>query len=62
VIEPIANEERLIVADVDPARVRSARHTFDPAGHYGRPDVFGVTVDRRRHQAATFTDSAGESP
>lgn len=62
VIEPIANEERLIVADVDPAWVRSARHTFDPAGHYGRPDVFSVTVDRRRHQAATFTDSAGESP
>lgn len=61
VVEPVVNEERLIVADIDPARVHAARYTFDPAGHYSRLDVFTVTVDRRRHEAGTFADAAEES-
>ncbi|MGD9695204.1 MAG: carbon-nitrogen hydrolase family protein [Thermoleophilia bacterium] len=47
-VEPVAGEERLVVADIDPAEVRGARLAADPTGHYGRPDVFSVTVDRRR--------------
>lgn len=54
-VEPTVGDEGLIVADLDPARVAAARHTFDPTGHYARPDVFGVTVDRRRQEAVTFT-------
>jgi hypothetical protein len=49
-------EERLSVADIDPSRIGAARHSFDPTGHYARPDVFQVLVDRRRELAATFTD------
>jgi nitrilase len=56
VVEPRIGEEGLIVADIDPARVASARHSLDATGHYGRPDVFSVTVDRRRQQAVAFTD------
>lgn len=56
VVEPVANEERLLVADIDPSLVRAARHTFDPAGHYSRPDVFDVTVNRDRLQAVEFRD------
>ncbi len=56
VVEPRVGEEALLVADLDPARVAAARHTIDPAGHYARPDVFAVTVDRRRQQAAAYTD------
>lgn len=57
--EPLIGEEGLVIADVDPALVRAARFTLDPTGHYSRPDVFQVTVDRRRQAAATFTDAAG---
>jgi nitrilase len=56
VVEPVVGEERLIVADLDLERVRRERHNFDPAGHYNRSDVFDVTVDRRRLQAAKFSD------
>jgi len=54
--EPVADEERLVTADIDPEAVARARRTFDPTAHYSRPDVFRVAVDRARRQAATFTD------
>src|SRR5919198_653908 len=43
VVEPKSGKEGLIVADIYPARVAAARHSFDPTGHYARPDVFDVT-------------------
>jgi len=55
-VEPVVGEERLVVADIDLEAVRAERQNFDPTGHYGRPDVFAVTVDRRRREASRFTD------
>jgi nitrilase len=46
--------ESLLVADIDLAEVRAARQNFDPAGHYSRPDVLQLTVDRQRRNPATF--------
>jgi len=51
-----ASEEELVVADVDVARVREERQNFDPVGHYGRPDVFELRVDRRRQSVAELSD------
>jgi nitrilase len=56
VVEPVVDEERLVVADLDLRRVAEERQNFDPTGHYSRPDVFRVEVDRRRLEAARFTD------
>ena len=54
--EPVAGEERLVIAELDPARVRGERQNFDPAGHYFRADVFSVAIDRRRLEPGSFTD------
>lgn len=56
IVEPKTDTEGLIIADIEPARIAAARHSFDPTGHYARPDVFSVSVDRRRQQSVTFTD------
>jgi nitrilase len=61
VVAPVVGEEQLVVADIDPARVRGERQNFDPAGHYFRGDVLNVTVDRRRLQPATFVDDDPDS-
>ena len=56
-VEPVSGAEAILTADVDPARVREARQSFDPTGHYSRPDVFRVQVVRRRLVAAEFIDA-----
>ncbi len=47
-LPPQVGEEALYVIDLDPARVREERQNFDPAGHYSRPDVTRLTVNRER--------------
>ena len=59
-VEPVSTEERLVIGEVDRAAVRSERLTFDPAGHYFRPDVFQVRVDRRRREPTESVDRAVE--
>jgi nitrilase len=42
---PLYGEEGILYAELDPARLYEERQRFDPAGHYHRPDVLGLTVN-----------------
>jgi nitrilase len=41
---PLYDEEGILYAELDPARLLAERQRFDPVGHYSRPDVLQLTV------------------
>jgi nitrilase len=50
---PLRHAEGILTAEIDVAQVAASRRLFDPVGHYHRPDVFRLTVDRRSRPAVT---------
>lgn len=48
VVEPFCDSEKLIAVTIDHAKVREERQNFDPSGHYSRPDVTKLYVNRER--------------
>lgn len=55
-LEPETGVESLRVATLDHALVLEERQNLDVVGHYSRPDVTRLVVDRRRQTTATFDD------
>jgi nitrilase len=45
---PLYDEEGILYAELDPARLLEERQRFDPAGHYHRPDVLRLEVTPQR--------------
>ncbi len=56
VVAPVVNEEKLIVADIEHRRVWEERQNFDAPGHYARPDVLKLTVNRQRQSIINLVD------
>jgi len=56
VIEPVTDQETLLVATIAQGRVREERQNFDPAGHYARPDVTQLTVNRQRQTTLVISE------
>ncbi|SLN64325.1 Nitrilase [Roseovarius litorisediminis] len=51
---PMHKEKGLLVTDIDPAAARASRRKFDVSGHYARPDVFTLTVNRAKQSPVEF--------
>ena len=56
-IEPVVNKECLLIETLDFNRVLEERQNFDVAGHYSRPDVTQLVVNRERQSILKFKDS-----
>lgn len=53
---PLHQKQEVLYAEIDPARAARARRSFDVAGHYARPDIFQLSVNRAVMSPATFSE------
>ncbi|GLR16199.1 carbon-nitrogen hydrolase family protein [Portibacter lacus] len=56
IVEPVINKEYLIVRDLNFNSVLEERQNFDVAGHYSRPDVTKLFVNRERQSLIEIKD------
>lgn len=56
VLEPVVDKEGLIYHTLDFDRVYQERQNFDPVGHYSRPDVTKLVVNRERQSTLKISE------
>lgn len=56
-VEPVGNREEILYAEVVPKNLKGPRFQLDVAGHYGRPDLFELTVHRAAQPMVRVLDS-----
>lgn len=53
---PLHREKGILYAELDVEAARRARRSLDVCGHYSRPDIFSLSVNRKALQPAAFLD------
>ncbi len=56
IMEPVVDKEGLLYEILDFNKVYEERQNFDPVGHYSRPDVTQLKVNRERQSTINFKD------
>ena len=57
ILEPVVESEGVLYAELDINRVYEERQNFDPAGHYARPDVTKLVLNRERQSTLGYGDN-----
>ncbi|MCI0398688.1 MAG: carbon-nitrogen hydrolase family protein [Chloroflexi bacterium] len=59
---PLHQEEGILYAEVNPAEMCGSKWMLDVAGHYARPDVFQLSVNRQPRPLIQDEPERGEQP
>ena len=54
VVKPVIDKEGLIIETINFNRIYEERQNFDPVGHYSRPDVTKLIVNRERQSTVNY--------
>ena len=58
IIAPEVNRESLIIGNIDFNKVLEERQNFDPVGHYSRPDITKLIINRERQSILNIREKA----
>ncbi|MFN8185920.1 MAG: carbon-nitrogen hydrolase family protein [Gaiellales bacterium] len=56
---PLVGEAGIVYGEIDLGRIAQEQLALDSAGHYNRPDIFDLSVDRRPRAHARFLEPDG---
>lgn len=59
---PMHQERGILYAEIELERIGMARRSLDVVGHYARPDLFALQVNRRAQKPVEFSDALGGYP
>jgi nitrilase len=59
---PLWDREGILTTEIDLGAVTRGQYDFDPVGHYSRPDVFSLTVDKRPQTAVRAIEQQADEP
>ena len=59
---PIFDRPDLLVADLDLDDIARGKFDLDVVGHYARPDIFRLTVDRSARSPVILRSPAEDEP
>jgi predicted amidohydrolase len=48
VLNPVFDKEGLLTAELDLSTIKKEQMTLDVSGHYQRPDIFDLSVNKER--------------
>ena len=57
---PLNAEEGILYAELDPRQMRGSKWNLDVAGHYARPDVFRLTVNKEDRPMIAVAQTSGQ--
>jgi nitrilase len=57
---PLAERQEILYAEIDLSQIAEWKWLFDATGHYARPDVFRLTVNRAHNKIADLVDPTTE--
>ncbi|MEO7393318.1 MAG: carbon-nitrogen hydrolase family protein [Chitinophagaceae bacterium] len=60
IVAPIVEKEGLFVSTIDFNKVLEERQNFDPVGHYSRPDITKLIINRERQSIIDFDNDHKE--
>ena len=56
---PLWDKEGIVSTEVDMREIAKGQYDFDAVGHYSRPDVFSLSVDKRSKRSVNFEGESG---